>query len=93
MKYLVSSHEKPKNFPVYSVHSDMDSFILYNAESDLPTEIEAPELEIINKTTVKIEEFSENKETTDDQEIPEETKQLAPVKKHFKTIEIGRAHV
>ena len=25
MKYVVSSQEKPKNFPIYSVHSDMDS--------------------------------------------------------------------
>ena len=86
MKYLVSSHEKPENFPVYSVHSDMDSFILYNAESDLPTEIEAPEMETINKTTVKIEEISENKETPEDQEKPEKTKQLAPVKKHLKQL-------
>jgi len=70
----------------------MDSFILYNAELDLPTEIEAPEMEIINKTTVKIEEISENKETTDDQEIPEETKQLAPVKKRFKTIDEDYEH-
>ena len=41
MKYVVSSQEKPENFPIYSVHSDMDSFILYNAETDLPTELEA----------------------------------------------------
>ena len=32
MKYVVSSQEKPQNFPIYSMHSDMDSFILYNAE-------------------------------------------------------------
>jgi len=30
MKYVVSSQEKPQNFPIYSIHSDMDSFILYN---------------------------------------------------------------
>ena len=30
MKYVVSSQEKPQNFPIYSMHSDMDSFILYN---------------------------------------------------------------
>ena len=34
MKYMVSSEEKPQNFPIYSMHSDMDSFILYNAEND-----------------------------------------------------------
>jgi len=32
MKYVVSSEEKPQKFPIYSRHSDMDSFILYNAE-------------------------------------------------------------
>jgi len=35
MKYVVSSKEKPQNFPIYSVHSDMDSFILYNVETNL----------------------------------------------------------
>jgi len=30
MKYMVSSTEKPQNFPIYAVHSDIDSFILYN---------------------------------------------------------------
>ena len=32
MKYVVSSQDKPQNFPIYSTHSDMDSFILYNAD-------------------------------------------------------------
>ena len=32
MKYVVSSQEKLQNFPIYSMHFDMDSFILYNAE-------------------------------------------------------------
>jgi len=32
MKYVVSSQEKTQNFPIYSIHSDMDSFILYNAD-------------------------------------------------------------
>jgi len=30
MKYVVSSEEKPQNFPLYSIHTDMDSFILFN---------------------------------------------------------------
>jgi ribonuclease HI len=30
MKYMVSSQEKPHNYPLYSAHSDLDSFILYN---------------------------------------------------------------
>jgi hypothetical protein len=29
MKYMVSSQEKPHNYPLYSAHSDLDSFILY----------------------------------------------------------------
>lgn len=32
MKYIVSSQDKPNNYPLYSVHSNMDSFILYNNE-------------------------------------------------------------
>jgi len=38
MKYVVSSEEKPQNFPIYSIHSDMDSFILFNADSCAPTD-------------------------------------------------------
>ena len=30
MKYMVSSQEKPHNYPLYSAHSDLDSFILYH---------------------------------------------------------------
>jgi ribonuclease HI len=30
MKYMVSSQEKPHNYPLYFAHSDLDSFILYN---------------------------------------------------------------
>ena len=30
MKYMISSQEKPHNYPLYSTHSDLDSFILYN---------------------------------------------------------------
>jgi ribonuclease HI len=30
MKYMVSSQDKPHNYPLYYVHSDLDSFILYN---------------------------------------------------------------
>lgn len=29
MKYMVSSEEKPQNFPIYAVHSDIDSYILF----------------------------------------------------------------
>jgi hypothetical protein len=30
MKYMVSGQDKPHNYPLYYVHSDLDSFILYN---------------------------------------------------------------
>jgi len=30
MKYVVNSEENPQNFPLYSIHTDMDSFILFN---------------------------------------------------------------
>ena len=33
MKFLVSSSKKPENSPVYSVHTDLDSFIFCNDES------------------------------------------------------------
>ena len=33
MKFLVNSPEKPENSPVYSVHTDLDSFIFCNDES------------------------------------------------------------
>ena len=32
MKFLVSSPEKPENSPLYSVHTNLDSFILCNDE-------------------------------------------------------------
>ena len=35
MKYMVSSEEKPQNFPIYAVHSDIDSFILFNDSASL----------------------------------------------------------
>lgn len=30
MKYMVNSQDKPHNYPLYSVHSNQDSCILYN---------------------------------------------------------------
>ena len=40
MKFMVSSPENPENSPLYSIHIDLDSFILFNDES-----IDEPELE------------------------------------------------
>ena len=41
MKFLVSSPEKPEDSPLYSVHTDLDSFIFCNDESlgELESEI------------------------------------------------------
>ena len=33
MQYMVSSQERPKNSPLYSVHTDLGSFILFNHET------------------------------------------------------------
>jgi hypothetical protein len=38
MKYMVSSQEKPHNYSLYSIHSDLDSFILYN-DGDMDSQI------------------------------------------------------
>jgi hypothetical protein len=45
MKYMVSSQEKPHNYPLYSAHSDLDSFILYN-DGDLEGQIDQLESDI-----------------------------------------------
>jgi len=45
MKYVVSSQEKPQNFPIYSMHSDMDSFILLNADMCSPIDYKPLALE------------------------------------------------
>lgn len=37
IKYVVSSRDRPQNFPIYSLHSDIDYFILYNVEQTQQT--------------------------------------------------------
>ena len=37
MKYMVSSQDRPQNFLIYSIHSEIDSFILYNADQTQET--------------------------------------------------------
>ena len=32
MKYMVSNIDRPKNSPIYSIHSNLDSFILYDED-------------------------------------------------------------
>ena len=41
MKFMVSSQEKSKNSPLFSVHTDLDSFIIYNVESFDELELES----------------------------------------------------
>jgi hypothetical protein len=38
MKYMVTNQENPHNYPLYSAHSDLDSFIIYN-DGDLEEQI------------------------------------------------------
>jgi hypothetical protein len=68
MKYMVSSQEKPHNYPLYSAHSDLDSFILYNdgdleeqiaqLEDDTPDSKEDKAItEVRNTATVESEEL------------------------------------
>jgi len=97
MKYVVSSKEKPQNFPIYLVHSDMDSFILYNVEIDPSTELEVlvvESKEITNdKSSVQIHEISENNETSNTQEKTEESKETnLPIKQILKTLDTNYEH-
>jgi len=45
MRYMVSSEDKPQNFPIYSIHTDMDSFILFNDDSCPLTDVKPLALE------------------------------------------------
>jgi hypothetical protein len=47
MKHMVSSQEKPHNYPLYFVHSDLDSFILYN-DGDMKSQISKFEDDVYN---------------------------------------------
>jgi len=77
MKYVVSSEEKPQNFPIYSIHSDMDSFILFNDDSRPPTDDKPLALE--QEICTNKESVAQNLETvktidaTSTQEEPPET--------------------
>ena len=59
---MVSSQDQPQNFPIYSVHSDIDSFILYNADQtqetlldSIDTEPKEIEVSIQNETNQTLE--------------------------------------
>ena len=47
MKYMVSSKDKPHNYPLYYVHSNLDSFILYN-DGDIGKHIANLENDVYN---------------------------------------------
>lgn len=63
MKYVVSSQEKPQNFPIYSIHSDMDSFILFNVDICSPTDDKPLALE--QKICINEESVAQNLETVE----------------------------
>jgi len=71
MKYVVSSQERPQNFPIYSVHFDIDSFILYNDENNQEDTssnitIEPKEIAISKENqNVQIHKISEKKDDLD----------------------------
>jgi hypothetical protein len=60
MKYMVSSQEKPHNYPLYFIHSDIDSFILYN-DGDMDSQIAQLEDDVYN--------LEESKETHEEDKI------------------------
>ena len=60
MKYMVNSQEKPHNYPLYSVHSDLDSFILCN-DGDMESQISKLEDDVYN--------LEERKETPEEDKI------------------------
>ena len=71
MKYMVSSQERLENSPLYSIHTDLDSFILFN--DDIPKE-----QELINEKTsnVVITSLSNIATTIDKEENEEKIKKL-----------------
>ena len=87
LKFMVISSEKPENSPIYSVHTDLDSFILYNDESsnepelednNLDNQLETPNLEInavIDMEENERETLEQCIETTDQNEQSQDGKQ------------------
>lgn len=58
MQYMINSKDKPMNHPMYVVHSDLDSFVLFNSscpnDEEIVLDIEEerdnnPNLEILDK--------------------------------------------
>ena len=61
MKYMVSSQKRLDNTPLYSVHSDLDSFILHN-EGDIDEKINEVEtyLDILQQSNQSLNEELNN---------------------------------
>ena len=51
MKYTISSIENPNNHPIHAIHVDLESFILFNDECSISSEI-------LMKEKTKNSEFS-----------------------------------
>eukprot|EP00253_Pinus_taeda_P004916 PITA_04916 len=64
MKYIVSSQERPDNYPLYSVHIDLDSFTLYNEnDEDIDTQVKQAENEFNEKHDTQVPIMQQNPET------------------------------
>ena len=59
MKYMVSSQERPDNTPLYSIHSELDSFILYN-ENDIDEQVNENEKDTSPPVQFKLSSNKEN---------------------------------
>ena len=77
MKFMVSSPEKPENSPIYFVHTELDSFILYNDESSNKPELEDSDsdnqLEAPNLGIMAVLDMEENGRETFEQCIETKT--------------------
>ena len=82
MKYIVSNQERPNNSPLYSIHTNLDSFIPFN--DDIPKE-----KELISEGTSKamITQLSNIPTTIDEEENGEE------IKKKSVNLEIHRKQI
>jgi ribonuclease HI len=71
MKYMVSSQEKPHNYPLYSAHSDLDSFILYN-DGDMEEQIAQLEEDTLDPKEGQEITEAKRKEIVISEELPAE---------------------
>ena len=77
---MVSSQDRPQNFPIYSIHPDIDSFIPYNVDQTQETlldsiDTEPKEIEVsthneINQTTELFNEQEGKNAVNDEKFVP-----------------------